>query len=152
MAETGNLGLSLLEAAQSQKHVTVNEALSRLDGICQMVLSGVEVTAPPGTVSGVWAIGAGASDAWFGQDGRIAIASNGGWEFVTPKPGWKAHVESESADAVYDGTGWVLHAKTLSPSGAGILFETVETVHTITSGTESSTAAFIPGQSTVCTS
>jgi hypothetical protein len=33
MSDSVNLGLAYLEAAQAQKHVTVNAALSRLDGL-----------------------------------------------------------------------------------------------------------------------
>ena len=38
MTDTSNLTLPLLAAAQAQKHVTVNEALQRLDGVVQLTL------------------------------------------------------------------------------------------------------------------
>ena len=38
MAETAKLTLPLLEAAQAQKHVTVNEALVRLDAAAHLTL------------------------------------------------------------------------------------------------------------------
>ena len=38
MADTTNLTLPLLAASQAQKHVTVNEALTRLDGMVQLTL------------------------------------------------------------------------------------------------------------------
>lgn len=149
MAETEFLNLPLLAAAQSQKHVTVNEALSRLDGLVQMVLENVAVTAPPAVVNGVWGIGSGATDAWFGQDGRIAIAANGGWDFVTPAIGWKAHVRATGAQAIFDGSEWATNAQTLSPNGAGIALETIEIDHLFAAGAESTTQALIPAQSTV---
>lgn len=37
MATTSRLGLPLLEASQSQKHVTVNEAFTRLDDLWQLL-------------------------------------------------------------------------------------------------------------------
>ena len=52
MSETTQLGLPLLQPAQAQKHVTVNEALVRLDGLTQLVLASATVTAPP--VSAGW--------------------------------------------------------------------------------------------------
>ena len=48
MANTPRLGLPLLQAAQAQKHVTVNEALVRLDGLGQLSLVSLAVSAPPG--------------------------------------------------------------------------------------------------------
>ena len=36
MSDTYQFGLPLVQAAQAQKHVTVNEALTRLDAVAQM--------------------------------------------------------------------------------------------------------------------
>ena len=38
MTDTANLLLPLLQAAQAQKHVTVNEALLRLDALVQQIM------------------------------------------------------------------------------------------------------------------
>ena len=55
--------------AQAQKHVTVNEALARLDAAAQLrVVSFAETTPPPSAVDGAgYAVPAGASGAWAGQ-------------------------------------------------------------------------------------
>ena len=45
--ETARLQMSLLQPAQAQKHVTVNEALMRLDGLVNMVLQSTSVAIPP---------------------------------------------------------------------------------------------------------
>ena len=37
MAETVKLGLGRVEASQAQKHVTVNEALARIDALVQLI-------------------------------------------------------------------------------------------------------------------
>ncbi|HHN73529.1 MAG TPA: DUF2793 domain-containing protein, partial [Thermopetrobacter sp.] len=42
-----NLALPLLSAAQAQKHVTVNDALSRLDGLVQLSVKDRNLAAPP---------------------------------------------------------------------------------------------------------
>ncbi|NND41100.1 MAG: DUF2793 domain-containing protein, partial [Silicimonas sp.] len=39
MADTSRLGLPLLDPAQAQKHVTVNEAFLRLDALSQITLA-----------------------------------------------------------------------------------------------------------------
>ena len=46
MADTTNLTLPLLAASQAQKHVTVNEALSRLDGMVQLRLLSISTATP----------------------------------------------------------------------------------------------------------
>ena len=51
MADTTNLTLPLLAASQAQKHVTVNEALTRLDGAVQLRLRSRVLTDPPATVA-----------------------------------------------------------------------------------------------------
>ena len=50
MSDTTRLGLPLLQPAQAQKHVTVNEALMRLDGTVNLVLQSTVATSPPGAV------------------------------------------------------------------------------------------------------
>ncbi|HHI82980.1 MAG TPA: DUF2793 domain-containing protein, partial [Rhizobiales bacterium] len=47
MSETANLGLVFLEAAQAQKHVTMNEALRALDVLVQTAVQDRDLTAPP---------------------------------------------------------------------------------------------------------
>jgi hypothetical protein len=77
MTDTANLGLPLVQPAQAQKHVTVNEALARIDGLAQLTLVSVSETVPPvspaeGTAYGV---PAGAANAWAGQAGHVAVSS-----------------------------------------------------------------------------
>ena len=47
MSETGQFGLPLIEAAQAQKHVTVNDALWRLDTLAQLRLLSISESVPP---------------------------------------------------------------------------------------------------------
>mgnify|MGYP001796473623 CR=1 FL=1 len=46
MSETLNMGLPLVQPSQAQKHVTVNEALVRLDALGQMVLASRALPSP----------------------------------------------------------------------------------------------------------
>ena len=87
--ETMRLQLPLLQPAQAQKHVTVNEALMRLDGLTNAVLESASVAVPPEAVidGQSWGVPSGASGAWAGQGGRIAVGANGGWVFVVPSRG-----------------------------------------------------------------
>ena len=103
-----SLSLPFLAPAQAQKHVTVNEALARLDIVVQIVVTAFDAVTPPGVpVAGmVYALGAGASDAWAGQDGRLAAYADGAWVFVTPRAGWIATQSDSGALRVYRDDSW----------------------------------------------
>ena len=91
MTENCKLGLPLLEPAQAQKRVTVNEALLRLDALNPITLTGVGTVAPPTNPSEgeAHSVGSGESGVWSGDDGNLAVFSNNGWVFVTPLHGWR---------------------------------------------------------------
>lgn len=153
MSETANLTLPLLQAAQAQKHVTVNEALIRLDALVQLRLAGVNVAAPPlDAVDGqAFGIAGGATGSWTGQAGRIAIADNGGWVFATPRAGWRAWVIDAGAEVLFDGAGWVPvpGASGVSPSGAGLALRVVEFDHVLSAGGAQFTTGTIPSHAMV---
>lgn len=106
--QTPNLALPYLWPAQAQKHVTHNEALTRLDALSQIVLAGRDQTIPPETpdIGGLWAIGSPATAAWDGQDGQLALWDGTGWHFLTPKAGWIAWDQTAQGLCRHDGSGW----------------------------------------------
>jgi Protein of unknown function (DUF2793) len=109
MSDSVNLGVTYLEAAQAQKHVTVNAALSRLDGLIQLaVLSRVLAVPPVSPVDGDrYLVPAAATGVWAGQTGKIALRLEGAWVFATPREGWSMWVSSEDAMLSFDGTAWI---------------------------------------------
>lgn len=149
--ETMRLQLPLLQAAQAQKHVTVNEALMRLDGMTNAVLESASVATPPGTVidGQCWGVPAGATDAWAGQAGRIAIGANGGWVFVAPSRGMRAFVADRGTEAIFDGKAWFGGATTLGPKGSGMAFGMAEGEVTVTPGAVFDTGIAIPANAMV---
>ena len=80
MPDTNRLGLPLLAPSQSQKHVTVNEALARVDALTHLALASIGSTTPPlsPTEGDVHGVGVGATGDWAGQDGTLALYLNGG--------------------------------------------------------------------------
>jgi len=110
--DTMILSLPLILPAQAQKHVTHNEALIALDLIVQLTVINRTLAAPPPlpAVGDRHIVAAGATGAWVGQSGRIALLSETGWQFTQALAGWRAHVLAEGQTAVFDGTAW----KTLS--------------------------------------
>ncbi|MEM7238370.1 MAG: DUF2793 domain-containing protein, partial [Pseudomonadota bacterium] len=149
MADTANLSLPLLDAAQAQKHVTMNEALARIDALGFAAVASVDATVPPAAIDGeTHVVGQGATGDWAGNDGRIAIAANGGWDFFAPRPGWQVWSLADSRFLVFDGAGWQGGAVAVSPGGAATVQEVMEFDHTL-SGGSSATSEVIPDKASV---
>lgn len=144
MPDTTKLGLPLVAAAQAQKHVTVNESLTRLDALVQLSLVSLGATVPPTSPSegDAHAVGVGATGDWGGQDGQLAVFSNGGWVFLTPQVGWQGW--SGGTRVQFDGAAWVSGAGAVSANGASFLHRTVEVDHAVQPGGSSLVAGFIP--------
>lgn len=151
MPETPRLSLPLLEPAQAQKHVTVNEAMIRLDALTQIVLEEVGTLSAPGSPAegAFYAIGAGAAGAWLGQDRRLALFVNNGWAFVSPGIGWRAWNASAGAAVTFDGQDWVEGLGSVSLNGAGIAHRTIEIDHDVAAGATSVVAGAIPADAIV---
>lgn len=116
MSESPHLGLGYLAPAQAQKHVTVNEALRRLDALVQLgVLDRTLAAPPPGAAEGDrHIVGPAATGAWAGHDGEIAALLDGVWTFIAPKPGWLAYVAAEAEIVVFLSGAWMSALGSLS--------------------------------------
>lgn len=143
---TANCALPLLMPAQAQKHVTVNDALMRLDGQVDLVLQSLSRSIPPDTiVDGLcWGVPQTAVNAWAGQGGKIAIAANGGWIFVEPTFGRRAMIADQGTMAIHSGTGWVVGAITLGLHGAGMIARQFSEDVTLSAGGSAQTQNAIP--------
>lgn len=108
MSETSQLKLPLLQPAQAQKHVTVNEALALLDQLVQMSVSSAELKTPPAfpTEGARYIVAAPATDVWLGQEGRIAAFLAGGWVFHQPAEGWLVWDAAQQQALVYTEDRW----------------------------------------------
>ncbi|PYE84520.1 DUF2793 domain-containing protein [Pseudoroseicyclus aestuarii] len=117
---TANLGLPVLQPAQAQKHVTHNEALERLDALVMPVVQDRDRTAPPAEPAPGQRhiVAAGAAGAWTGQDGAVAVFSNGGWLFLRPAPGWQLRCLAEDAALVFGAGTWSVAGSTGTGGGA----------------------------------
>ena len=151
MTDTSRLNLPLLAPSQAQKHVTVNEALSRLDALVQLALASVTQTTPPlSPMEGdAYGVPVGAVNDWAGQEGQIAVFVNAGWAFVPATQGMRAYVVDQGFYASFNGTDWVEGMQSLSPSGAGMIQRTIEIDHVIGAGATSNVPFALPAQSVV---
>ena len=99
MADSVNLALPYLEAAQAQKHVTHNEALTLLDACVQLSVSARNIITPPADPQQGerFIIDAVATGIFSGRVNQIAYWDKAGWRFLAPHVGWLAWVANESA-------------------------------------------------------
>jgi len=77
-----------MDAAAAQKSLDYNEALPIIDALLSRAVENYTITAPPAVPEEglIWAVPAGASGAWAGQSGNLAIFIGGVWVFKTPSP------------------------------------------------------------------
>lgn len=108
MTTTGNLGITLLEQGQSQKEVTVNEALTILDAVIGGGIIDKDLATPPvSPATGArYIVAASPTGAWSGKAKNIAYYFNGGWRFIPPSEGVFVWVNDEDTMYVYDGSAW----------------------------------------------
>lgn len=151
MARTAQLDLPLLMPSQAQKHVTVNEALARIDAVAQLRVLSSSVTTPPGSADNGegYIVPTGATGAWAGQGASVAVWTNGGWTFLVPRPGWRAWDESRGGHRMFDGSNWIDDAVAVAPGGAAISWRVLEFDHPVTAGATNLTVETIPGQAQV---
>jgi hypothetical protein len=115
--ETPNLGLPYIMAAQSQKHVTHNEAIRALDAIVQLSVLDRDLSSPPSTPAdgARYIVGPSPAGAWSGHALEVAAHQDGAWMFYPPSEGWIAWVADEDGAVVWSGSAWT----TLTTGGGG---------------------------------
>lgn len=151
MPETNNFKLPLLAPSQAQKHVTINEALARLDALAQLRVASADIALPPvSAIDGTcYIVAAGATGLWTGKDQQIAIRSNGGWTFAEPQTGWCAWDSGFGLATRFDGTNWIRGAVVHGGGGAATLARAQEFDHVIAAGATSITTVQIPSHAQV---
>jgi len=148
MTETVHFGLPLLAAGQAQKHVTLNEALLRLDGLLAGAVESATVEAPPPVPadSTAFVVPANGTQAWGASAGTISLWLNGGWLHIAPRAGQRVWVRDSAAFIEYDGTSWQAAGATAARDGHAAL-RSLTIDHDLSSGTE--TVAVIPDKAVV---
>ncbi|MCC7254216.1 DUF2793 domain-containing protein [Hyphomicrobium sp.] len=111
MDQTTKLNLPYILAAQSQKHVTHNEALRALDALVQLAVVDKDLSAPPGSPAegDCYIVATSPTGAWAGHATHVAAFQNSAWAFHVPREGWLAWVEDENKLYVFDGAAWVVN-------------------------------------------
>ena len=108
MSATTHLNIALVEQAQAQKEVTVNQALTRLDALLNTGAKSRTTNTPPvSPVSGdLYIIGSSPTGAWLSQAGNLAYYDQV-WKFIVPNTGVTLWVNDENLIYTYSSAAWV---------------------------------------------
>lgn len=108
--QSARLGMPYLAAGQMQKHVTLNEALTRLDALVQTaVVSRSRTDQPPGPDDGALFIlpDDPAGEAWGAfSAGDLVRVEGGGWDKVEAPEGLLVWVADEARFIIREGESW----------------------------------------------
>lgn len=149
MSDTPHLQLPLLASSQAQKHVTVNEALIRLDALTHPIALSANVISPPSAVDGdAYIVPTGASGEWADSDGLLAVYDNGGWFFLTPRRGWRVWIEDENDYSTFVSGRWISALSGAYEEGAYSSIRIATTDETL-SGASLGTSLLLPNRAVV---
>jgi hypothetical protein len=119
---SARFALPLLFVGQSQKEDFVNEALLMIDGLLHCAVEDQRSTPPSTPTDGqAWLVGTGATGAWAGQDGKIAIRQLGQWLFGAARDG--IHLLNKASGQWMSRIGGTWHAPAApaAPSGGTVV-------------------------------
>ncbi|WP_312136651.1 DUF2793 domain-containing protein [Brevundimonas sp.] len=114
--DSARLGLPYVASGQLQKHVTVNEAFTRLDALVQTAVVSRKLSVPPTEppTGALYLVGPAPSGGWAGlAEGDLVRADVGGWVPVVPTQGMGLVVLDEGVSLVRIGGAWTSLAQTL---------------------------------------
>ncbi|VAV99611.1 Gene Transfer Agent associated protein Pden_3078 [hydrothermal vent metagenome] len=109
-----HLSLPYLMPDQAQKHVTVNETISAIDGIIQLSVLADDINAPPTSAAegDRYVIANNATGSWLGKEQQIASFQDGAWIFHNPQTGWLSFNQATGEFLVFDGQTWGVSTST----------------------------------------
>lgn len=117
--DSARLGLPYVVSGQLQKHVTVNEAFTRLDTLVQTAVVSRNLSEPPAQpqIGALYLVGAAPLGGWAGfTKGDLLRADVGGWVPVVPSEGMGLVVLDEGLSLVRIGGTWTSLAQMLGGS------------------------------------
>ena len=155
MSDSTHLALPFLEAAQAQKHVTVNDALTRLDALVHLAVESASLSIPPGSpgAGDRWIVAGGATGDWAGEEGKLAAWIDGAWVIFNPQDGWQAWVKDAQNWLIYSGGAWAGGPANSIVSRTGnearTRFDIIELDHVLVAGAFNDTSLSIPDRAIV---
>ena len=114
-----------LYVGQSQKEITHNEALARIDALLHPVIEAKLTTPPAGLTDSsdgnCWLIGSPATAQWEGRSGQVARWSGGSWRYLEPVSGMTLWLVSGNKRLFYIAGMWVEPSAINSPFGGTVI-------------------------------
>lgn len=121
MTTTSNIGITLVEAAQAQKEVTVNEAFTRIDALLNTGAMDKDLATPPNSpaTGDLYIVAASnATDAWEGKEAKLTYYDQI-WRFISPRAGMAVWVNDEEKLYRFNGTVWLEQTSNGGGGGSG---------------------------------
>ena len=108
MSATARFALPLLYAGQAQKELSFNEALTLADALVQACVEAVGADTPPADPDPgrCWIVGTAPTGEWSAAAGALALWTEGGWRFTSPREGMAAWSAGDELPAHYTGGAW----------------------------------------------
>ncbi|MBX3593720.1 DUF2793 domain-containing protein [Sphingomonas sp.] len=108
MSDSPRFALPLLNAGQAQKEVSHNEAIVLIDAMLAPSAIAAGINVPPDTPEPgqCWIVGTAPTGAWAGWAEALAMWTDGGWRFVSPRLGLRITMEGNGLVAAYGDAGW----------------------------------------------
>jgi hypothetical protein len=122
---TARHSLPNLYVGQSQKELTHNEALARIDALLHPVVE-ARLAAPPTGLTDAsdglcWLISGVATGQWISRSGQLARWSGGSWRYIAPVAGMTLWLRSADKRLFYIAGSWVEPAAINNPSGGAVI-------------------------------
>jgi len=151
MANSPNIGLALIEQSQSQKEVTVNESLLKIDALLNTSVISISTMSPPlnPMMGDLYIIPPVSLEEWAGKHSKLAYYDGSAWNFITPKKGASFFVADEEIFYFYDGIIWQEQAIIAQTTGEFWRAKRKEINLSSLSGEAVSASGFIPNRSQV---
>lgn len=122
---TARHALPNLYVGQSQKEITHNEALARIDALLHPVVQDRIATPPVGLTAAsdglCWLITAPATGVWTGRDKQIARWSGGSWRYLSPVAGMTIWIAALEKRLFYIDDVWFEPGAIANPVGGSVI-------------------------------
>lgn len=118
MTQTARLGLPYIVQSQSQKEVTHNASLNRLDALIKPVALDIANNPPGSPAEGdIYVVGTSGAGDFAGHDNELAQYISGGWTFYVPFKWLDVVLESLDSQITWNGSAWVTYSLIMQDSG-----------------------------------
>lgn len=111
MTFTPRLSLDYIQPSQSQKHVTVNEAFTKLDTAVQLSIESKTLADQPTSPApgDIYILPDNPTGTEWGQmsSGDIVAFQNDSWQKLSPKPGWLGFLLDQEQIIIFQNDEWV---------------------------------------------